>query len=284
MKDPVTFSAFPGLASLLLVACDSTTPEITFEAAFPKPHIDLTAVLGKEFQLRNGHDTLRYHLSTGRQAAVITEAGSGDTVFIGKISRFRDVYYFSQVVNDSSCFIYAVSIQDNLIYGLHSALEQHYLLAQQIREGKHTDLIRFMSPDSSQIRLTADKKQLRNLFSTILPQMIPDTLVTSHTSVASSLPAFAGTQLSALDPEESAFLVTVYPNPTKDFVNIRLRESHRINYQLTDLKGKTVLKGQHQGQLVNIDLHHLQSGIYALTLTLTEQQRKEQETLKIIKQ
>ena len=64
----------------------------------------------------------------------------------------------------------------------------------------------------------------------------------------------------------------------------RLRESHQINYQLTDLKGKTVLKGRHQGLLVNIDLHHLQSGIYALTLTLTDQQRREQETLKIIKQ
>src|SRR5687768_15437948 len=105
MKNPATFSALPGLASLLLVACDSSTPEITFESAFPKPHKDLTAVLGTEFQLRNGPDTLHYRLSTSRQAAVITEAGSGDTVFIGKISRFRGVYYFSRVVNDSSCFI-----------------------------------------------------------------------------------------------------------------------------------------------------------------------------------
>jgi hypothetical protein len=282
MKNSVTFSAIPSFAALLLVACDSSTPEITFEAAFPKQHQDLTAVLGEEFQIRQGQDTLRYRLATNRQAAVITTAGEGDTLFFGKITHFRGVYYFNQPKKDGTYYLHAVKIRNNLIHGLHSREQQGNMLVEQIRKGAHKNLVTYISPDSSQIRLKANKKELKELFATVLPQITPDTLVTSHT--AGPRARLQTSKPSQPPPQKSPFLVSAFPNPTKDIVNLRLRETHLVNYQLTDLKGKTVAQGQEQGELLHIDLHHLQSGIYALTLTLTDHQRQEQESLRIVKQ
>jgi hypothetical protein len=122
MKNPVTFSAIPEFACLLFVACNSTAPDITFESALPKAHKDLKAVLGIAFQLCNGHDTLRYHLSPGRRVAVITKAAAGGPVLTGKISRFQDVYFFSQGATDSAWFIYGASIRNHLIYDLTMTL------------------------------------------------------------------------------------------------------------------------------------------------------------------
>jgi hypothetical protein len=282
MKNPVTFSAIPKFAALLLVACDSSTPEIFFESSFPKPHQDLTAVLGEAFQLRQGRDTLRYRLSTAGEAALITRADAPDTLFFGKNCRFRGVYYFNQTRQEGGSYLYAVQIQDNLIYGLPQGQEQRFLVARQGLKGKHKNLVSYMAPDSSLIRLNANKKEVQALFTSVLPQIRPATLVTSHTGGA-------GLRLQTkkqADPAPAAapWLLKAYPNPVRDFINLRLRESHQVNYHLTDMKGNTVTAGKARGELLNIDLHHLQAGIYALTLTLTDHPRREQETIKIMKQ
>jgi hypothetical protein len=65
--------------------------------------------------------------------------------------------------------------------------------------------------------------------------------------------------------------ISVYPNPTNHTINITGIESSEM-YHLTDITGKTVLNGSTNGA---IDISHLKSGIYLLTI--------QQQVVKIIK-
>ena len=132
MKNSITFSAFPSFAALLLVACDSSSPEIVFESALPKPPQDLTAVAGEAFQVRQSQYTLRYRLSTARKSAFITTAGQGNNLALNQLAYFRGVYHFSQPQKDGSFYRYAVKIRNNFSYDPNSSLDQRYLVAQQI--------------------------------------------------------------------------------------------------------------------------------------------------------
>jgi hypothetical protein len=127
MKNPFTTSALPQLTALMLVACDSSTPEIVFESAFPTPHQELRVAPGRECQLRPGRDTLRYRLTTSREAALFTPADKRGPVFFGKLARFRGVYYFNQPQKDASCYVYALKIRDNFVSGLHQRQEPETL-------------------------------------------------------------------------------------------------------------------------------------------------------------
>jgi hypothetical protein len=132
MKNTVTFSAFPSFAALLLVACDSSSPEIVFEPALPKPPPDLMALAGEAFRMRQGQYTLRYRLSTDRKPAFTTTASEGDTQAFDRAAHFRGVYHFSPPQKDGSFYRYAVKIRNNFIYDLNSCLAQRYLVAQRI--------------------------------------------------------------------------------------------------------------------------------------------------------
>jgi hypothetical protein len=176
MKNPFVLAPSPQFAALLLAACNSSSPEILFEAAFPKPHQDPAVLPLPPYGLRPRSDTWRYRLSSYRRAAVIT-ATAARPLFINKTYCFRGLPYFRRAKKVAACHRYTLQIQDNVIYGL---------------------------------------------------------------------------------------------------------KRHQVSYQLTDLKEKTVAGGPIRAALIHIDLRHPQSGIYALTLTLTHQQRREQESLGLI--
>jgi len=54
--------------------------------------------------------------------------------------------------------------------------------------------------------------------------------------------------------------IKLYPNPTSNFVNFTIEEN--ISVIITDLSGKTVLNTKYSSGNVQIDLSHLQTGMY----------------------
>jgi hypothetical protein len=269
------------LLTILLSSCDGSLekvfPKTTFESPFPKRNRDLTTILGSNLTIKSGKDTLKLTIYAFKNYNLIIESKTGDTVFKGTVSKFRGLYYFSQQLNDTSYWIYAVKLYDNLIYGLNSAWRQTLLVDRAIENGQYKKLVKYLSADK--IRLHTDKRELKNLFSKIIDSIPPDTLL-QFQEVASILKDTTKI-VTQLDHEDFEFFAKVYPNPTIDFVNIELQQKNKITYKLTDLNGKTVLQGQFADITNKIDLRKQTAGIYYLTLINPADNQK--ETAKIIK-
>jgi len=265
---------------ILLTACDDIEkifPKTTFDSPFPKRNRDLTNILGDNLTIKSGTDTLELKISAFKNYNLITDSKTGDTIFKGTVCKFRGLYYFNQQLNDTSYWIYAVKLNDNLIYGLNSAWGQTLLVDRAIENGQYKKLVKYLSADK--IRLHPDKRELKSLFSAIIDSIPPDTIL--QFQAVSPILTDTTKVLTQIDPEDFEFFSKVYPNPTTDYVNIELQEKNKITYQLTDINGKTVLQGQFEDRLNKIDLSKQTAGVFYLTLiSPTDNQR---ETTKIIK-
>jgi plastocyanin len=74
--------------------------------------------------------------------------------------------------------------------------------------------------------------------------------------------------------------VSVYPNPVKDFVNIRIAGNKKGEvFSIVNLTGKQVLTGKLEDEINSVDLSGLNSGLYFVQLGTLKRQ-----TLKLIKE
>lgn len=85
-------------------------------------------------------------------------------------------------------------------------------------------------------------------------------VITNTTSNQWVLPAINSTK----QLQESEFVV--YPNPTRDLLNIRSASSALTAYTLTDMQGKVHLKGQFNGAEHTLMTSGLNTGMYFLTI------------------
>ena len=254
-------------------------PNITFDSQFPKRNKNLANILGDELKIKSGEDTLIYKITSSKNNNLIINSKTRDTVFFGTVSKFRGLYYFNEQLNDSSYWIYAVKISDNLIYGLNTAGAQLYYVDQAIKNGNNRKLIKYINSDTSVIRLHPYKRELKKLFSSIISNFLPDTIL-NYQETYSKIQDATST-LTVIDPEDFNYISKAYPNPTKDILNIELQQKSKSTFQLTDLSGKIVLQGQLNEIINKIDISKQQIGVYALTIVNTAE--KEKETIKIIK-
>ncbi len=266
--------------AFLLASCgdiEKYFPKTTFDSPFPKNNRDLTKILGDKLTIKSGDDTLSLTITAYKNYNLITDDKTGDTLFKGTVCKFRGLYYFSQQLNDTSYWIYAVKLSDNLVYGLNSAFAQTLLIDKAIYADHQNKMVKFFSEDK--IRLHPDKRILKNLFSAIIDSISPDTIL-NFQEVA---PTLSDTTkfVVQFDTEEFNFLSKVYPNPTTDFLNIELQQKNKINYYLTDLSGKTVLQGQFMENKNKIDLSKQKPGIFYLTIISPTENLK--ETTKLVK-
>ena len=204
---------------------------------------------------------------------------TGDTVFMGRVSKFRNIYYFTQYASDSSYLIHAVKISDNLIYGLNTAWTQYQSVDNEIRNGNNKELIKYINSDSSIIRLHPYKRELRKLFSGIIKNLPPDTIINiDYTYKATDDTVIVS---KGIDLDDFSHIKNVYPNPAIDIVTVELEEKGSVKFQMIDVNGKLILEGQ-LNELVNkIDISKFKSGKYSLII-INEEER-EQEVVKIIK-
>lgn len=268
------------LTFFVLTSCEGSKeslPKTTFDSPFPKCNKNLTNILGEHLSLKQGIDTLSMTITAFKNYNIITNDKNGDTLFKGTVSKFRGLYYFNQQLNDTSFWIYAVKLTDNLLYGLNTAWEQTLFIDRSIENGKHHKLVKYIKGDK--IRLHPDKKELKLLFTSIIDSISPDTII----QFQKTTPPLTDTTntIIQIDPEEFELFSKVYPNPTTGFVNIELQQKNKIIYQLSDIHGKTILQGQFSDFINKINLSKQTAGIYYLTIVNPTNDQK--ETTKIIK-
>jgi hypothetical protein len=76
------------------------------------------------------------------------------------------------------------------------------------------------------------------------------------------------------------FVVTIFPNPTSDVLNIKSSLSKDISYSLYDAQGKLVLKNVLSETVTQIQVNQLAPGAYSLSINDKKEQLK---NLKLIK-
>jgi hypothetical protein len=74
-----------------------------------------------------------------------------------------------------------------------------------------------------------------------------------------------------------------YPNPTKDFIILKITDSalHNLRYTLFDVNGKAIASGSITEASTQVQMKHLAIGAYILKVS---QQNKSLKTFKILKQ
>jgi len=249
-------------------------PISTFDAPFPKNNKQLSRIFGKLLLIKNNSDTIFLKITSTKNDNLIIDGKSGDTIFFGKVCKFREFYYLSQKESDSSYYISAFKIKNNLIYGL-DRWSQYYEVDENIKKGNGKELVKSINADTSKIRLKPNKRELKRLFGLIMSKTIPDTILNS----AKDLNEISKRE-SSLDKEadEIENIVKVYPNPATDFINVQV--SRKSTYQLIDFNGKIILQGKLQQSENRIDISDKQNGIYFLNIV--DFQKNEKQTVKII--
>jgi len=267
---------------VVIISCNDQKikefPKSSFDSPFPKRNIALTNILGEEVLIKNGNDTLGLKILSTKYSNLITYCNSNDTLFFGKVCRFRGLYYFNEQHNDSTYWIYAVKIADNLIYGLNTSWMQTKQIDREIENGNYKKIVKYITVDK--IRLHPNKKELEKLFTSIIDSILPDTIL----KLAGTTQIYIDTTktITQIEPDDFEYFSKVYPNPTADFITIELQHNNGIDYQLSDIFGKIILHGKFIDNTNKIDLCKLPKGIYALTLI--NQTEKQKETIKIIKE
>jgi len=77
------------------------------------------------------------------------------------------------------------------------------------------------------------------------------------------------------DISEQQNVISVYPNPVKNIINIKKKSSDILSYIIYNIFGKVVLKGNIKSSDYQIDISELSQGLYFLSINL--------QTFKIIK-
>lgn len=250
------------------------SPISTFDSPFPKNNKQLSRIFGSILLIRNNGDTLTLKITSTKTDNLITDGKSGDTIFFGKVCKYRDFYYFNHKVNDTSYYISAFQIKGNLIFGLNR-WSQYFDVDENAINGNCKELVKSINADTSAVRLHPNKKELKKLFTTIMNRAIPDTILNSNTD----LNAIAKRE-SSLEKEqdEADNYLKVYPNPATDFITVEL--NRKSFFQLTDFNGKVSLQGKLNELTNKIDISNKHSGIYFLTISNLE--KAEKQTVKII--
>jgi hypothetical protein len=77
--------------------------------------------------------------------------------------------------------------------------------------------------------------------------------------------------------------ITLFPNPTTDVLTLQISEykNEKLSYELYDLKGKLLIKGQIEAQQTQIDTKSLPTSTYFLNIIHTDTQKV--QSFKIIK-
>ncbi|CAN5459769.1 hypothetical protein BH10BAC1_BH10BAC1_11390 [soil metagenome] len=264
---------------ITLTSCgDTIIRQTTFDAPFPKRNRDLSNILGNEFSIKSGNDTLNFKIISNKNSNLIINSQTDDTLFYGKVSKFRGLYYFNYKHNDTSYSIHAVKITDSLIYGLTWSWTQNIQTGEEIRKGNYPNLVKYINADTSIIRLHTNKYEMKKMFSTFITQYDPDTILFFKDGKLQETSRLVKENNSF---EEMDYVSKVYPNPTKNIINIDLKQKENTTFQLTDTRGKLINEG-HLNELQNkIDLTQQPSGIYILRVTNIAD--KESESVKIIK-
>jgi len=251
-----------------------------FDSPFPGRPKNLQLILGNEFRLKSGLDTIYYSVSFDHKSRMnyILDTYSLDTIFSGTVCKDRGLFYFNERLNDSVYHIYAVRIDQHTITGIGSSFEQ--MLAwdlkfdnlfenpEEIVHNRST-ILKYVDTLNQTIRLSpVYKKAMKDFYSLQLDNMTPDTIIRINNSVIpdsiSITSAYPREKLPSPEPFE--IIDYVGPNPAKDHVKVVLKSGFPCKYAIYNLNGQQMSFGEFYYADNHLDITGYASGMYILQI------------------
>lgn len=251
-------------------------PISTFDSPFPKNNKQLDRIFGETLLVKNYNDTLVLNIKSNKYTNLITSK-EGDTLFYGKVCKYRDYYYFNHKVNDTSYYISAFKIKGDLIYGL-DFLPQYFAVDENILKGVYKKELVSINSDTSVIRLKTNKVELKKLFTIIMNNTVPDTLIQPKSTINTISKNELVTEKEDNDTNNLEYSVKAYPNPAVDYINVETNK--KSSFQLFNSSNKLILEGQLTDEKNKIDISNQQSGLYFLIVKNIE--NNQSKTIKIL--
>lgn len=265
-----------------LYSCDDRKPLVntSFDNSFPKRAKNLTYDLGDAFALKRANDTLQFNVYYNRKSKEnsIVNKGTKDTIFSGKVNRYRGLYIFNQQINDSAYWIYAVKIEDKTIRGLETEWLQMMHLSDEIEKilKEKPDAKKYLSAmiasvnmDTSNIMLIPDKKILKRFYNSYIDSLDADSIISKDKEFDINTFLSDETAIEEINTENDDNLslnIKIYPNPVVDFVNIETNTLSKKHYKLIDIKGNIKKEGYFSQQNIKLTLDNFQVGTYFILI------------------
>ena len=252
------------------------SPKSTFDSHFPKNNKQLDRIFGETLLVKKYNDTLVLNIKSNKYTNLITDK-EGDTLFYGKVCKFRDYYYFNHKENDTSYYISAFKIKGDLIYGL-DFLPQYFAVDENTLKGVYKKELVLINSDTTVIRLKTNKVELKKLFTIIMNNTVPDTLIQPKSTINTISKNELVTEKDEDDSENLEYSVKAYPNPAVAYINVETNK--KSSFQLFISSNKLILEGQLTDGKNKIDISNQQSGLYFLIVKNIE--NNQSKTMKII--
>jgi len=275
MKKIVIILAFIGL-----ISCNDNSSifgiKVSFESPFPKRAKNLTYKLGDEFSIKHNKDTVTYIVSFDKREKInfIINKKTNDTIFMGIVNKYRGLYYFSELINDSSYWIYAVKINNGTIKGLGTNLTQMLFLNEEIDKSLFNNsdlkgLIKSINNDTSKIRLTPDKKLLKEFYCSLINSLPTDTFISgfdyetqAELSYNKNKESINGLNITS----NNEMILNLYPNPANDFIMVEADKPDKNIFVIANINGQISITGRLINKTTKIDISELPEGTYFIKL------------------
>lgn len=246
------------LVVLLLFSCEGGSYKrdtVQFGEPLNTRWLDFSQVIGDSTLIYNDEDTTViqvFYSENNKQNVVV---GDGDTIFEGRVNKYKGLYLFNRYLNNEKVIIHAVKVEDDLITGLDSEFWQSILLEKYTLEEPFNRNIADTTGGITTIEPI--KRDLKNIFNIILD----------------SLPSYQYAPLQKEDTEGSmseqesvteAKPLEVYPNPFTNKIIVNNHESSSVHFVLINDNMETVLSGilSNGGNVLNVG--GLSKGVYFL--------------------
>jgi hypothetical protein len=253
-------------------------PDIAFQTPFPKRSINLELLFGNEITLANANDTQILKLSFNRETRenTISRANKGDTIFHGRVSRFRKLLYFSEYIADSAYTIYAVKLQGDQVQGLGTGHEQMNALLPLVGVDPYFQLVKYSETNENKkvYRLAYDRLKMEKFYKGVVDSLpvwkiLKQNNVTVEprdTSIASS-PEIVARQTGGM-------ITNVFPNPATEQFTIEFSEEGSFRVELYNTSGQQLKNINLQGRSGVCELNDVKPGIYIVKVTELESKER----------
>lgn len=250
-----------------------------FTEEFPGKATDLSKRLGSTLAVLDGNDTIRmiitYEKASGKN--FITDTSAEDTLFAGKVYKYRGLYYFSRKVEDSVYLISAVKVKKDQIQGLGTEFLQMNTMARELEMNPASKLAGLVQKNKPAYALKPDREILSGYFSSMIDSLTPLKRISFRDTKSASTsqdPVIPVTGIQAFIPD-TPLVSTVYPNPVHDVLNLKMKFPAQYHVALLNEKQEVVLQERFNSDHWLILMDHIPSGPYILRLVCDEFNRTE---------
>ncbi len=284
---------FYGLIVILFfsVACDDVQvvekPIISrFTTTFPEKGMNFSRAVNGKLNIKIDSNIYEFNVDYYRadRTTVITD-NNGNELYNGPVCKYRGLYFFQQLTNDSLYWFSAVEINNNSIKG--------FLDFENQMKWLDDTLDYYMQPNIEQpeflttcneniITIITDKKVMINLYTKILEEMETFELVEIEAVEEDNNLDSNNNKTAPVVEIEKEIITSFLPNPVVDIAKVTFSDKSKYKFFVTDIKGNVRIDERCKCNEIDLNAAELESGTYVFTVI--DLKSKNKQVLQFIKE